>query len=148
LTGNPQGFGSTSGSTFSGLKSAKRVKMPGNLSSANPVRTWLLGDLKHHPDPRSPLSTDNVVAIGSMSGLAENRAVVRPSWKTWSWMKTVGKARYPRPAHRKHLTIRVKCRLNVTNAIDAPTDLFILRGPPAFVCSDNGPECVAKDVWA
>src|SRR6056297_189396 len=49
---------------------------------------------------------------------------------------------------RECLTIRVKCRLNSTDVIDALTDLFILRGPPAFVRSDNGPEFVAKDVRA
>jgi transposase InsO family protein len=49
---------------------------------------------------------------------------------------------------RECLTIRVKRRLNSTDVIDALTDLFILRGPPAFVRSDNGPEFVAKDVRA
>lgn len=38
---------------------------------------------------------------------------------------------------RECLTIRVKRRLNSTDVIDALTDLFILRGPPAFVRSDN-----------
>lgn len=47
---------------------------------------------------------------------------------------------------RECLTIRVKRKLNSTDVIDALTDLFILRGPPAFVRSDNGPEFVAKDV--
>ena len=49
---------------------------------------------------------------------------------------------------RECLTILVKRRLNSTDVIDALTDLFILRGPPAFVRSDNGPEFVAKDVRA
>jgi hypothetical protein len=31
----------------------------------------------------------------------------------------------------------VKRKLNSTDVIDALTDLFILRGPPAFVRSDN-----------
>ena len=44
--------------------------------------------------------------------------------------------------------IRVKRKLNSTDVIDALTDLFILRGPPAFVRSDNGPEFVARDVRA
>jgi putative transposase len=47
---------------------------------------------------------------------------------------------------RDCLAIRVKRKLNSTDVIDALTDLFILRGPPAFVRSDNGPEFVAKDV--
>jgi len=37
-------------------------------------------------------------------------------------------------------------KLNSTDVIDALTDLFILRGVPAFVRSDNGPEFVAKIV--
>jgi len=35
---------------------------------------------------------------------------------------------------------------NSTNVIDALTDLFILRGPPAYIRSDNGPEFVALAV--
>ena len=37
-------------------------------------------------------------------------------------------------------------KLNSTDVIDALTDLFILRGVPTFVRSDNGPEFVAKIV--
>jgi transposase InsO family protein len=44
------------------------------------------------------------------------------------------------------LTIKVERKLNSTNVIDALTDLFILRGPPAYICSDNGPEFVALAV--
>ncbi len=33
--------------------------------------------------------------------------------------------------------ILVKRRLNSTDVVDALTDLFILRGPPAFIRSDN-----------
>ena len=40
---------------------------------------------------------------------------------------------------REFLTIRVRRRLNSTDVIDALTDLFILRGVPAFIRSDNGP---------
>jgi len=47
---------------------------------------------------------------------------------------------------RECLAIRVKCKLNSTDVIDALSDLFILRGVPAFVRSDNGPEFVAKIV--
>ena len=38
---------------------------------------------------------------------------------------------------RECLAIRVKRKLNSTDVIDALTDLFILRGPPAYVRSDN-----------
>ena len=47
---------------------------------------------------------------------------------------------------RECLAIRVKRQLNSTDVIDALTDLFILRAPPAFVRSDNGPEFVAQAV--
>ena len=47
---------------------------------------------------------------------------------------------------RECLAIRVKRKLNSTDVTDALTDQFILRGPPAFVRSDNGPEFVAQAV--
>ena len=43
-------------------------------------------------------------------------------------------------------TIRVKRKLNSTEVIDALTDLFILRGIPAYIRSDNGPELIAQAV--
>ena len=42
--------------------------------------------------------------------------------------------------------IRVKLNLNSIDVIDVLTDLFILRGPPAFIRLDNGPEFVAETV--
>ena len=47
---------------------------------------------------------------------------------------------------RECLAIRVRRKLNSTDVIDALTDLFILRGPPGYIRSDNGPEFVARDV--
>lgn len=47
---------------------------------------------------------------------------------------------------REALMIRVKRKLNSTDVVDALTDLFILRGPPEFIRSDNGPEFVAQKV--
>ncbi len=47
---------------------------------------------------------------------------------------------------RECLAIRVQRKLNSTDVIDALTDLFILRGVPAFVRSDNSPELVAEIV--
>ncbi len=44
------------------------------------------------------------------------------------------------------LAIRVRRRLSSVDVIDVLTDLFILRGPPAFVRVDNGPEFVAEAV--
>jgi putative transposase len=47
---------------------------------------------------------------------------------------------------RECLAIRVKRKLNSTDVIDALTDLFIIRGIPAYIRSDNGPEFIAKAV--
>lgn len=47
---------------------------------------------------------------------------------------------------REALTIRVDRKLNSIDVVDALTDLFILRGPPAFIRSDNGPEFIAEKV--
>lgn len=47
---------------------------------------------------------------------------------------------------RECLEIRVKRRLNSTDVIDALTDLFILRGVPKYIRSDNGPEFIAEVV--
>ena len=47
---------------------------------------------------------------------------------------------------RECLAIKVDRKLNSTNVIDALTDLFILRGSPAFIRSDNGPEFIAQAV--
>ena len=44
------------------------------------------------------------------------------------------------------LMIRVKRRLNSIDANDVLTDLFILRGPPALIRSDNDAEFVSKAV--
>jgi len=45
---------------------------------------------------------------------------------------------------RECLDIKVKRKLNSTDVIDALTDLFILRGVPAYIRSDNGPEFIAE----
>ena len=47
---------------------------------------------------------------------------------------------------KEALIIRVDRKLNSTDVVDALTDLFILRGPPEFIRSDNGPEFVAIKV--
>jgi transposase InsO family protein len=47
---------------------------------------------------------------------------------------------------RECLAIRVKRKLNSTEVIDALTGLFILRGVPAYIRSDNGPEFIAEAV--
>ena len=47
---------------------------------------------------------------------------------------------------RECLAIRVNRKLNSTDVIDVLTDLFILRGVPSFIRSDNGPEFVAEAV--
>jgi putative transposase len=47
---------------------------------------------------------------------------------------------------RECLAIRVSRRLNSTDVIDVLSDLFILRGVPGHIRSDNGPEFIAKSV--
>ena len=44
------------------------------------------------------------------------------------------------------LAIRIDRKLNSTDVIDVLTDLFILRGTPEHVRSDNGPEFIARAV--
>ena len=47
---------------------------------------------------------------------------------------------------RECLAICLDRKLNSTDVIDALSDLFILRGVPGHVRSDNGPEFIAKAV--
>ncbi len=47
---------------------------------------------------------------------------------------------------KEALTIRAERKLNSTDVVDALTDLFILRGPPVYIRSDNGPEFIAEKV--
>ena len=49
---------------------------------------------------------------------------------------------------RECLAIRVSRKLSSVDVIDVLSDLFILRGVPGHVRSDNGPEFVAKSVRA
>jgi transposase InsO family protein len=44
------------------------------------------------------------------------------------------------------LAIRVARKLKAIDVIDVLSDLFVLRGIPAHIRSDNGPEFVAKAV--
>ena len=47
---------------------------------------------------------------------------------------------------RECLAIRVSRKLNSIDVIDVLTDLFLLRGIPGYIRSDNGPEFIAKAV--
>ena len=47
---------------------------------------------------------------------------------------------------RESLTIRVRRKFSSRDVIDILTDLFILRGIPAWIRSDNGPEFATKAV--
>lgn len=47
---------------------------------------------------------------------------------------------------RECIAIRIDRKLKSTDVIDVLSDLFILRGVPGHVRSDNGPEFVAKSV--
>lgn len=42
--------------------------------------------------------------------------------------------------------IRVDHKLYSTDVMNALADLFILRGPPQYIRSDNGPEFIAQKV--
>jgi transposase InsO family protein len=44
------------------------------------------------------------------------------------------------------LAIRINRKLKAIDVIDVLSDLFILRGVPGYIRSDNGPEFVAKAV--
>ncbi len=44
------------------------------------------------------------------------------------------------------LAIKTERKLNSTDVIDTLTDLFVLRGVPTYISSDNGPEFVAQAV--
>lgn len=47
---------------------------------------------------------------------------------------------------RECLAIRIRRKLNSLDVIDVLTGLFLLRGIPAYIRSDNGPEFVAQSV--
>ncbi len=47
---------------------------------------------------------------------------------------------------KEALMIRTGRKLNSVDVVDALTDLFILRGPPEYIRSDNGPEFIAEKV--
>ena len=47
---------------------------------------------------------------------------------------------------RESLAIRVRRKLSSADVIDVLIDLFILRGIPVYIRSDNGPEFVAEAV--
>ena len=47
---------------------------------------------------------------------------------------------------RECLVIRVKRKLNLIQVINTLTVLFIVRGVPACICSDNGPEFIVEAV--
>jgi len=47
---------------------------------------------------------------------------------------------------RECIAIRMSRRLKAVDVIDVLSDLFVLRGVPAYVRSDNGPEFIAKSL--
>ena len=44
------------------------------------------------------------------------------------------------------MAIRVKRKLNSRDVIDVLSDLFLAKGIPKFIRSDNGPEFIAQSV--
>ena len=55
-------------------------------------------------------------------------------------------AQRARRVHHECLAICVARKLKAIDVIDVLSDLFILRGIPAHIRSDNGPEFLAKAV--
>ena len=47
---------------------------------------------------------------------------------------------------RESLAIRARRKRSSADVIDVLTDLFVLRGIPAYIRSDNGPEFIAGAV--
>ena len=47
---------------------------------------------------------------------------------------------------RESLAIKVKRKLNSVDVIEVLADLFLLKGAPRFIRSDNGPEFIAKSL--
>ncbi len=47
---------------------------------------------------------------------------------------------------RECLAIRINRKLKATDVIDALSDLFILRGIPTHIRSDNDPEFIARNL--
>ena len=76
------------------------------------------------------------ITFGRMTSYTIARMMAGHSEHSIFWMNTAENA----------LAIRVKRKLNSTEVIDALTDLFILRGVPAYIRSDNGPEFIAEAV--
>jgi len=48
---------------------------------------------------------------------------------------------------RESLTTRVARKLKATDVIEALCEMFVSRGIPAYIRSDNGPEFVAEALW-
>src|SRR6056297_2793734 len=87
------------------------------------------------PRPCSTSTCRSFITIAS--GFSRFRAI--------SWSSTLRGKLTPAggPLQWRHSNGR---KLNSTDVLDALTDVFILRGPPAFIRSDNGPEFVAQKV--
>ena len=58
----------------------------------------------------------------------------------------VSDAQRARRVYHECLAIRVARKLKAIDVIDVLSDLFILRGVPGYIRSDNGPEFVAQAV--
>ena len=82
----------------------------------------------------------------SASRAAESRLVLRLRRGSHPRGEEVPHAERHRRVHAECLAIRVDRKLKSTDVIDVLSDLFILRGVPTHIRSDNGPEFVAKAV--
>jgi putative transposase len=111
-------------------------------------RIWRAEGLKvaAQQSKREPLWLNN----GSNVRLAPERVN-----RVWSYDFVEDRTRDGRKFHklnavdefsRECLTIRVACRLSSAEVIDVLADLFITRGTPGFICSNDEPNCTAQMV--
>ena len=88
-------------------------------------------------DPVSGCVLSTATMSGHMTLYITGQTMAGLSGHSKSWTST---------ASRECLAIRVKRKLNSIEVIDALTDLFILRGVPSYIRSDNGPEFIAAAI--
>jgi putative transposase len=106
------------------------------------------------PDDEAALTAD-IVALATRYGRYGYRRITamlhRAGWVVNRkrveriWRREGLKVPHKQPK-RECLTIRIGRKLKAVDVIDTLSDLFMLRGVPGHIRSDNGPEFVAKAV--
>ena len=107
------------------------------------------------PGPASPLLENKQTRLGAPDAALEELRTLVPSQPRYALGARSGERRTARAFRmlnvldeftRESLAIRLRRKLSSTDVIDVLTDLFLLRGIPAWIRSDNGPEFVAEAV--